>query len=66
MVAWHYHRDNFDEAIKAKDLGTVLEFFEAPKPWGPWNKVKTLDTGRLGWYTPSIGSGSRRRWTPRP
>jgi len=55
MVVWHYHRDNFDQAIKAKDLGTVLEFFEAPKPWGPWNKVKAFDTGRLGWYTPIVG-----------
>jgi hypothetical protein len=55
MVAWHYHRDNFEQAIKDKDLGTVLEFFEASKPWGPWNKFKEFDTGRLGWYTPIIG-----------
>jgi hypothetical protein len=55
MVVWHYHKDNFEQGIKDQDLGTVLEFFEAPKPWGPWNKVKTFDTGRLGWYTPIIG-----------
>jgi hypothetical protein len=55
MVVWHYHRDNFEQGIKDKDLGTVLEFFEAPKPWGPWNKVKTFDSGHLGWYAPIIG-----------
>jgi hypothetical protein len=55
MVAWHYHRDNFEQGIEEKDLSTVLEFFEAPKPWGPWSKVKTFETGRLGWYTPIIG-----------
>lgn len=55
MVVWHYHKDNFEQGIKEKDLGTVLEFFEAPKPWGPWAKFKTLDTGKLGWYAPIIG-----------
>ena len=55
MAVWHYHRDNFEEGIREKDLGTVIEFFEAPKPWGPWNAVKSFDTGKLGWYTPIIG-----------
>jgi hypothetical protein len=55
MVVWHYHSLNFEQAIRDKDLGTVLEFFEAAKPWGPWTKVKTFDTGKLGWYTPIIG-----------
>ena len=55
MVAWHYHKKNFEAAIQEKDLGTVLEFFEAGRPWGPWTKVKTFDTGKLGWYTPIVG-----------
>jgi hypothetical protein len=55
MVLWHYHRANFEQAIKDKDLGTVIEFFEAGKLWGPWSKVKSFDTGRLGWYCPIIG-----------
>jgi hypothetical protein len=55
LVAWHYHKKNFEAAIQDKDLGTVLEFFEAGKPWGPWTKVKSFDTGRLGWYTPIVG-----------
>jgi hypothetical protein len=55
MVLWHYHRDNFEQAIKDRDMSTVLEFFEAPKPWGPWSLVKTFETGHLGWYAPIIG-----------
>jgi hypothetical protein len=55
MVSWYYHAENFEQGIKDKDLATVLEFFEGSKPWGPWNKVKSFDTGRLGWYTPIIG-----------
>jgi hypothetical protein len=54
-VLWHYHKDNFYQGIAEKDLGTVLEFFEAPSPWGTWNKVKTFETGHLGWYTPIVG-----------
>jgi hypothetical protein len=55
MVLWHYHAINFEQGIRDHDLSTVLEFFEAPKPWGPWTKFKTFDTGNLGWYTPIIG-----------
>jgi len=55
MVVWHYNRKNFVEGIEKKDLSTVLEFFEAGKPWGPWHKVKALETAKLGWYTPIIG-----------
>jgi hypothetical protein len=55
MALWHYHRMNFEQAIKDKDLGTIVEFFEAGKPWGPWTKVKAFDTRKLGWYTPIVG-----------
>ena len=34
---------------------TVNEYYEAPKPWGPWTKFKTVETGELGWYVPIIG-----------
>jgi hypothetical protein len=55
MVLWHYNQKNFVAGIEKKDLSTVLEFFEAGKPWGPWHKVKSFETGHLGWYTPIIG-----------
>ena len=55
MIPWHYNQNNFADGIKYKDLSTVLEFFEAPNPWGPWTKVKTLETGRLGWFVPIVG-----------
>lgn len=55
LVSWHYNQKNFEAGIKAKDVSTVLQFYEAPKPWGPWTLVKSLETGTLGWYTPIIG-----------
>lgn len=50
MVVWHYTTYNL-----RTDPRTINEFFEAPKPWGPWTKFKTLDTKELGWYVPIVG-----------
>ena len=55
MVVWHYHYHSYLRAMQHRDVATVLEFFEAPRPWGPWTRFKTLDTGPLGWYAPVIG-----------
>ena len=55
MVVWHYTHVSFQTAILKKDLSTVLDFYEAPKPWGPWTKVKSFNTGLMGWYAPIIG-----------
>ncbi len=50
MVAWHYTTYNL-----RTDPRTINEYYEAPAPWGPWTKFKTIDTGSLGWYVPIIG-----------
>jgi hypothetical protein len=50
MVVWHYTTYNL-----RTDPRTINDFYEAPHPWGPWTKFKTMDTGELGWYVPVIG-----------
>ena len=50
MAVWHYTTYNL-----RKDPRTIVEWYEAPKPWGPWTKFKTMDTDRLGWYVPIVG-----------
>jgi hypothetical protein len=55
MVLWHVPRESLEQDIKEQVYGTTLEFFEAPKPWGPWSRVKAFETGASGWYTPIIG-----------
>jgi hypothetical protein len=50
MVVWHYTTYNL-----RTDPRTINIYYEAPKPWGPWTKFKTIDTGSLGWYVPIIG-----------
>jgi hypothetical protein len=49
MVVWHYTTYNL-----RTDPRTINDYYEAPKPWGPWTKFKSIDTGILGWYVPII------------
>lgn len=50
MVVWHYTTYNL-----RTDPRTINDYYEAPKPWGPWTKFKSVDTDMLGWYVPIIG-----------
>jgi Domain of unknown function (DUF4185) len=50
MVVWHYTTYNL-----RTDPRTINIYYEAPKPWGPWTKFKTIDTDKMGWYVPIIG-----------
>jgi hypothetical protein len=50
MVVWHYTTYNL-----RTDPRTIDNYYEAPKPWGPWTKFKSVDSGDLGWYVPIIG-----------
>ncbi len=50
MVVWHYKSYNL-----YTDPSTINDFYESPKPWGPWTKFKSIDTDKLGWYVPIIG-----------
>lgn len=50
MVVWHYTTYNL-----RTDPRTIDNWWEAPKPWGPWTKFKSINTGDLGWYVPIVG-----------
>lgn len=50
MIVWHYKTYNL-----LVDARTINDYYEAPAPWGPWMKFKTVDTDQLGWYVPIIG-----------
>jgi hypothetical protein len=50
MVVWHYVTYNL-----RTDPRTINDYYESPKPWGPWTKFKTVNTDKLGWYVPIIG-----------
>ncbi|SPE56805.1 hypothetical protein SBV1_2550005 [Verrucomicrobia bacterium] len=59
MVVWHY--TTYDLRT---DPRTIDVFYEAPKPWGPWTKFKTIDTGGMGWYVPIIGQKFQKKVDP--
>jgi hypothetical protein len=50
MVVWHYTTYNL-----RTDPRTINDYYEAPRPWGPWTKFKTINTDKLGWYVPIVG-----------
>src|SRR5665213_4591586 len=59
MVVWHYVSYNL-----LVDTKTINDFYEAPKPWGPWTKFKTVNTDKLGWYVPIIGQKFQKQVDP--
>ncbi|MGO8926846.1 MAG: hypothetical protein ACLQU3_08150 [Limisphaerales bacterium] len=56
MVVWHYTTYNL-----RTDPRTINDYYEAPKPWGPWGRFKTIDTGNMGWYVPIVGQKFQRK-----
>ena len=50
MVVWHYTTYNL-----RTDPRTINDYYEAPRPWGPWTRFKTINTEKLGWYVPIVG-----------
>jgi hypothetical protein len=56
MVVWHYSTYN----LRA-DPRTINDYYEAPRPWGPWTKFRTINTGNLGWYVPIVGQKFQRK-----
>ena len=56
MVVWHYKTYNL-----RTDSRTINDYYEAPRPWGPWTRFKTIDTDKLGWYVPVVGQKFQRK-----
>ena len=47
MVVWHYTTYNL-----RTDPRTINDYYEAPKPWGPWTKFKTIEHRQVGVVCP--------------
>jgi len=56
MIVWHYKTYNL-----RTDPATVNDYYEAPKPWGPWTRFKSVDPGNVAWYVPVIGQKFQRK-----
>ncbi|MCL2660630.1 MAG: hypothetical protein FWD64_08955, partial [Acidobacteriaceae bacterium] len=52
MVGWYYPAGG--GKIAGASTHTVWDFYESPKPWGPWTRVGSYDSTPDGWYSPEI------------
>ncbi len=52
MIGWYYPAGG--GKIKDACHTTNWDFYEAPKPWGPWTKVSTCVSSPQGWYSPQL------------
>jgi hypothetical protein len=58
MAAWYYPVGN---GHAGKIEATEFEFYESPKPWGPWKQVKKIHIEPQGWYIPRVLSKFQSR-----
>jgi hypothetical protein len=56
LVAWSYPGDPNVETDE-----TRLVFYEAPHPWGPWQRTGETISRPEGWYCPRVVSKGQRR-----
>jgi hypothetical protein len=51
MAAWYYPVGN---GHAGKIEATEFAFYESPKPWGPWRRIKEFPIQPQGWYSPRV------------
>jgi hypothetical protein len=51
MASWYYPVGN---GHAGKIEATEFAFYESPKPWGPWNRIKSIPIQPQGWYIPRV------------
>jgi hypothetical protein len=52
MVGWYYPAGGGKMAGAATH--TVWDFYESPRPWGPWTKIGSYDSQPSGYYSPEV------------
>jgi hypothetical protein len=52
MIGWYYPAGG--GKMKGARTHTVWDFYEAPKPWGPWTQIGSYDSSPQGYYSPEI------------
>ena len=52
MIGWYYPLGG--GKMEGAPTHTVWDFYEAPRPWGPWNKIRSYPSSPQGYYSPEI------------
>ena len=52
MIGWYYPAGG--GKMKDAKTHTVWDFYEAPRPWGPWTRIGSYDSSPQGYYSPEV------------
>jgi hypothetical protein len=52
MIGWYYPAGGGKMA--GAKTHTVWEFYESPRPWGPWARIGSYDSQPSGYYSPQV------------
>jgi hypothetical protein len=61
LTAWYYPIGN---GHSGKIEATEFAFYESPKPWGPWTRIKSALNQPQGWYIPRVLAKFQSRTGP--
>lgn len=52
MIGWYYPAGG--GKIKGAATHTIWDFYDAPRPWGPWKRIGSYDSQPSGYYSPEV------------
>jgi hypothetical protein len=52
MIGWYYPAGG--GKMDGAATHTVWDFYESPRPWGPWTKIGSYDSQPSGYYSPQV------------
>jgi hypothetical protein len=52
MIGWYYPAGG--GKMKGASTDTVWDFYESPRPWGPWTKIGSYESKPSGYYSPQV------------
>ena len=52
MIGWYYPAGG--GKMEGAATHTVWDFYESPRPWGPWTRIGSCDSTPQGYYSPEI------------
>ena len=52
MIGWYYPAGS--GKLPSSSNETVWDFYESPKPWGPWTKISSHRSQPQGHYCPQV------------
>lgn len=52
MIGWYYPAGG--GKMKDASSHTIWDFYDSPRPWGPWTQIGSYSSTPAGWYSPEV------------